>query len=264
MAAETARLPPPPPPAPDWALFLDVDGTLLDFAPSPDGVRVAPGLIEALLTLQQRLDGALALVSGRPLAQLDRLFAPLRCPAAGLHGLEHRSAVGDAIHSDVPAPQPLNTLRVQAEALVAGYPGAVVEDKGPSLALHWRGNPDAGPALQALADAALPWLPDYRLQPGDHVVELRPIGADKGTAIDAMLEHAPFRDRHPVFVGDDATDEHGFEIVLARGGLAILVGDRQPSVAGYGLADPDAVRAWLLEAAAALSQHARPDLQGRA
>lgn len=244
----TSPLQPPPPFASDWALFLDVDGTLLDFAATPEDVRVAPGLIDALASLHARLDGALALVSGRPLAQLDILFAPLQLPGAGLHGLERRS---DATHVDCSPPPPaLATLRHSAEVVAAGYPGALVEDKGRTLALHWRGNVAAAPALRALAEAALPWLPDYRLQPGDHVLELRPVGADKGAAIDALLETAPFRNRLPVFIGDDHTDEHGFEIVRERGGIAVLVGDRQPSVAGYRLRDPDAVRGWLRAAAA--------------
>lgn len=246
IASPSPLLPPPPAFANDWALFLDVDGTLLDFASTPDGVRVAPGLIAALAALQQRLDGALALVSGRPLAQIDRLFAPLRLPAAGLHGLERRN--GATLANT--APPALATLRHRAETLAAGYPGALIEDKGPTLALHWRGNREAAPALLALARTALPWLPGYHLQPGDHVVELRPAGADKGSAIDQMLESEPFRDRRPVFIGDDHTDEHGFEIVRARGGIAVLVGNRQPSVADHGLRDPGAVRAWLLAAAA--------------
>lgn len=247
--AETNLLPAPPPFAPDWALFLDVDGTLLDFADAPDAVHVAPQLLDALASLQRQLDGAIALVSGRTLEQLDVLFAPLQLAAAGLHGLQRRGA--DAAMPAASAPEPLRRLRDDAEAVVARFPGALVEDKGPTLALHWRGNPAAASALRSLADAALPSLPDYRLQPGNQVIELRPAGADKGAAIDAMLEAEPFRARRPVFIGDDHTDEHGFEIVLARGGVAVLVGDRQPSVARHGLRDPDAVRAWLLAAARA-------------
>ena len=255
--AETTRLPAPPPFASDWALFLDVDGTLLDFANAPDAVQVAPELLDALASLQQTLDGAVALVSGRTLEQLDALFAPLQLPAAGLHGLQRRG--GDGAGPAVSASEPLRRWRDDAEAVVAQFPGALVEDKGPTLALHWRGNPDAAPALRALAEAALPSLPDYRLQPGNQVIELRPAGADKGAAIDAMLESEPFRARRPVFIGDDHTDEHGFEIVLARGGIAVLVGDRQPSVARHGLRDPEAVRAWLLDAARAPQPEAPSD-----
>lgn len=236
-------LPPPPAIANDWALFLDVDGTLLDFSDTPGGVRVPAGLVEALGRLQQRLEGALALVSGRSLAQLDELFAPLHLPAAGLHGLERRHA-GDRVRPPSPT-VPLEQLRDNARALTTRYPGAVVEDKGATLAFHWRGNPEAEEPLRGLAGAALPWLHDYRLQHGNQVVELRPAGGDKGTAIAAMLDEAPFAGRVPVFVGDDLTDEHGFEIVLERGGLAVLVGDRAPSRARHGLRDPAAVIEWL-------------------
>lgn len=232
-------LPPPPPLAPDWALFLDVDGSLLEFAPTPDGVRVPDELIATLGRLQQRLEGALALVSGRSLAQLDRLFAPLRLHAAGLHGLELRGA---------PPPSPpaaLAGVRESAEAVARDFPGALVEDKGAALALHWRTAPEAAPALRAAAEAALAALPGYRLQPGDHVVEVRPDGADKGAAVDRMLAQPPFRGRVPVFVGDDLTDEDGFRRVRARGGLAVLVGLRRPTHATHALADPAAVRAWL-------------------
>lgn len=237
-------LPPPPPFSDDWALFLDVDGTLLDFADAPHRVHVDPDMLEALDVLHRRLDGALALVSGRPLEQLDHLFAPLRLPAAGLHGLEHRG--------DGPAarpPTPLRTLRGEARTLALRHPGAVVEDKGATVALHWRGNPEAEPAMRALAEAAIAWLPGYSLQPGDHVLELRPKGANKGAAVARMLDNAPFAGRTPVFVGDDHTDEHGFEAVLAHDGIAVLVGDRQPSCARHGLASPAEVRSWLVEAA---------------
>ena len=258
MKPMSASLPLPPPPtfSSDWALFLDVDGTLLDFADTPEGVRVAPGLVDALAALQHRLDGALALVSGRPIAQLYRLFAPLQLPAAGLHGLERRGGQPRPGVEPRP-PAALETLRQRAEAVTAGFPGALVEDKGLTIALHWRGNPAAAAALRALADVALAELPDYRLQPGDQVLELQPADADKGMAIDALLETRPFRYRLPVFIGDDHTDEHGFEIVLARGGMAVLVGDRQPSIARYRLPDPASVRAWLRDAAT--SSGTRPE-----
>lgn len=241
-----APLPPPPAVADDWGLFLDVDGTLLDFAAHPEQVHVPAGLTDALAVLQQRLDDALALVSGRPLRQLDALFAPLHLAAAGLHGLEHRDE--DAKHEPSSL---LRILRTKADILAMQFPGSVVEDKGPSLALHWRGNPAAAEPLQTLAESAMPWLPDYRLQPGDHVLELRPKGADKGLAIQAMMDTPRFRGRRPVFVGDDHTDEHGFAAVRARDGIAVLVGSRNPTVATFRLHDTHAVREWLQRGAKA-------------
>lgn len=244
----TNTLPLPPPLATDWALFLDVDGTLVDFAPTPDAVQLRPGLVDTLAALHRGLDGALALISGRPLAQLDALFSPLQLPAAGLHGLEPRGMAATAA-----APPELAALRAEADALAARFPGAVVEDKGATLALHWRGNADAEPTLRRFAEAALERLEGYRAQPGDHVVELRPQGADKGAAIAALLDSEPFRGRTPVFVGDDLTDEHGFDMAIARGGSGILVGDRRPTVASHAFPDTAAVHAWLQQAARSLS-----------
>lgn len=243
MARRAPKRPRPPAPTDDWALFLDVDGSLLDIAARPDAVAVPPRLRDALQTLSTRLDGAVALVSGRPLSGLDCLFAPLRMSAAGLHGLERRSTVS---RLDAPAaPAALSAIRGEAERIASEYPGALVEDKGVSIGLHWRGAPGAMQALRGFADAALPRLPGYRLQHGDHVVELRPAAGDKGGAIDALLEEPPFRGRTPVFVGDDLTDEAGFAVVNAHGGLSVLVGTREPSAAHYALPSPAAVRRWL-------------------
>lgn len=241
---ETMPTWPPPPLSLDWALFLDVDGCLLDFADTPDGVFVPPELPARLAVLSHALDGALALVSGRSLACLDRLFAPLHTAAAGLHGIERRSADGWLRTTSRRDPA-LATLREEAGALLAAHPDTWLEDKGATLALHWRRAPQAAPALQAFADAALARLPGYRLQPGDHVLELRPDGDDKGSAIAAFLEEPPFLGRLPVFAGDDRTDEHGFAAVNARNGISVLVGAREDSVARYRLPDPAAVRAWL-------------------
>ena len=235
--------PRPPSPADDWALFLDVDGCLLDFAATPDGAVVDAALRNALARLWQRLGGALALVSGRSLATLDAMFAPLRVPAAGLHGLERRH--GD-LHADMrPVPSKLAQVREAAQSIARKYPGTVVEDKGVALALHWRADPLAATDFEGLAATAAMELPDYHLQHGDHVVELRPAGANKGDAIAGFLDEPPFRGRPPVFAGDDLTDEHGFETINACGGLSILVGAREPSAARFGLRDVAEVRAWL-------------------
>lgn len=243
MPASLRKRARPPSPADDWALFLDVDGCLVDFADAPDAVRVPPRLPALLSALARRLDGAVALVSGRPLAGLDRLFAPLRLPAAGLHGLELRN--GALLRPAPGVPAALAGIRDEAATVSLAYPGAIVEDKGPALGLHWRRAPGARDALRALAEAALPRLPGYRLQHGDSVVELRPADGDKGSAIAALLDVPPFRGRVPVFAGDDITDESGFAIVNARGGLSVLVGAREPSAAHYALRNPTAVRRWL-------------------
>jgi trehalose 6-phosphate phosphatase len=235
--------PRPPRPADDWALFLDVDGCLLEFADAPDAVMVPPPLPALLERLGQRLDGALALVSGRALSSLDTLFAPMRLTAAGLHGLERRSAV--ATVAAPPRSSALEAVHEEARTLAGGFPGALVEDKGVALGLHWRRAPHAADTLRAFAEAALPRLPGYRLQHGDHVVELRPADGDKGAAIRALLEEEPFRGRLPVFAGDDITDESGFAVINARGGISVLVGDRTPSAAHYGLRDPADVLDWL-------------------
>jgi trehalose 6-phosphate phosphatase len=235
--------PRPPAPADDWALFLDVDGCLLDFADAPDAVIVADALRTTLDALAQRLQGALALVSGRSIAAIDALFSPLQFPAAGLHGLERRNA---GLRIAAPPPPPaLAAIHGEATRIAQAYPGALVEDKGVALGLHWRTAPGARDALRAFAQAALPRLPGYRLQHGDHVVELRPASGDKGTAIRALLDESPFRGRVPVFAGDDFTDESGFAVVNARGGHSVLVGAREPSAAHYALRNPAAVRSWL-------------------
>lgn len=243
-----AHLPLPPAPASDWALFLDVDGSLLDIAPHPDHVHVPDDLVDALARVRRALGGALALVSGRTLQQLDALFSPLRLPAAGLHGLQLRDE-GDAAPALASPPPALRALREAGASIVQRFPGALVEDKGETLALHWRGAPEAADAMRELAQAGLAALPHYRVQPGDHVLELRPDGFDKGTAIRHLLDTGPFRGRLPVFVGDDLTDEHGFAAVNALGGHSVLVGMRAPSVARFRLDNPQALRAWLLEAA---------------
>ena len=240
--------PHPGPLPPDCALFLDVDGALLEFADAPGGVVVPDGLVERLSALSAQRDGALALVSGRDIATLDRLFAPLELACAGLHGLQRRH--GDGAHAasvvdSFDAPARMDEVRAAAHEIVAKYPGTVVEEKGPALAFHWRADPLAAADFEGLAAMAAMELPGYHLQHGDHVVELRPAGADKGSAIEAFLREAPFAGRMAVFAGDDLTDEHGFEVVNRLGGVSVLVGSREPSQARYGLADPVAVRAWL-------------------
>lgn len=245
-----APLRPPPPPIDEaCALFLDVDGTLLDFTPDPDAVSVPGPLRGVLQALHRRLGGAVALISGRPLGALDTLFHPLRLPAAGLHGLQLRN--GGSGSPAPPVPDALAGVLADAREFAAQRPGTVVEDKGSNIGLHWRAAPEHASAMRAFAEAALAYLPGYLVQYGNQVAELRPQGADKGDAIDALADEPPFRGRRPVFVGDDLTDEHGFAVVNTRGGASVLVGPRTPSAARHGLADTDAVFAWLQHGARA-------------
>lgn len=248
MATATPALPPPPPIDDSHALFLDVDGTLLEFAPRPDAVRVPAPLRQALDNLYRRLDGALALVSGRSLQTLDILLAPPVLPASGLHGLERRH--GEAGHGAPEPPPALARVLTEAVKVAARHPGAVVEDKGSAIALHWRAAPHASAELRAFAHAALPRLPGYRLQPGNDVLELRPAGhqghrADKGAAILAFMQEAPFAGRRPVFAGDDITDEAGFAAVNLHDGVSVLVGPQRETAAHFALAGPAEVHAWL-------------------
>lgn len=234
----------PPPPLLDdaCALFLDVDGTLLEFAVQPGLVRVPLGALEIIGRISDRLGGALALVSGRPLSELDHLFDPLELPMAGLHGQEFRGATSCPLPRSGDA---LSALRHEAALLAERHPGVLVEDKGANLALHWRAAPTAAAAVADWAHAWLPQLSGYRLQPGDHVIELVPADVDKGRAVHTLLAEAPFQGRTPVFIGDDLTDEYGFAAANAAGGWSVLVGEREPSQAQYGLAHPTAVHDWL-------------------
>jgi trehalose 6-phosphate phosphatase len=170
-----------------------------------------------------------------------------------MHGLERREADGRRT-TPPDAPPALRDVESEALHVALAFPGAIVERKGPNLALHWRAAPAAEDALRAFAAAALRELPDYRVQAGDEVLELRPGGhtPDKGRAVESFLEHLPFRGRRPMFIGDDLTDEHAFEVVNARDGLSVLVGAREPSVARWHLDNPTSVRAWISRASAHL------------
>lgn len=242
MAAATPLRRPPPPSLNDaCALFLDVDGTLLDFAVQPDRVSLPAGALPIFQAISDRLQGAVALVSGRPLEQLDRLFAPLQLPAAGLHGYQFR---GGAAGQQETSPA-LDRFKREAARFADEYPGVAVEDKGSHVALHWRAAPQAADYVRAFAETLIGNIEGYRLQPGDHVIELVPAHVDKGRAVMTMMREPPFLGRTPVFVGDDLTDEYGFDAVHKLGGWSVLVGERETSQARYALADPAAVHVWL-------------------
>jgi trehalose 6-phosphate phosphatase len=227
------------------ALFLDVDGTLLHIAPRPQDVRVDDALIGLLEKLHAALGGALALVSGRPLREVDALIAPLLLPASGQHGVERRDALGNLHEHGQPAP-PAAGRRLAAFA--SAHPGLILEDKGASLALHYRLVPELAGFVQAeMGDLALELGRDWQALPGKMVCELKPAALDKGSSVCQFMAEPPFRGRLPVFVGDDVTDEYGFEAVNRIGGCSIKVGPGE-TCAQLFLPGVDAVHAWLASA----------------
>jgi trehalose 6-phosphate phosphatase len=228
----------------DWAVFLDMDGTLLDHVERPDAVRADAALGKLLVELQEATGGALALISGRPIAVLDVLFAPLRLAVAGQHGIERRGP-DRIVHRHTFPLEPLRHATRQLGEFAARHAGLLLEDKGHSLALHFRLAPElAGAAREAVANALSTLGPDFEMQAGKLVFEIKPGGRDKGTAIEAFMAEAPFAGRLPVFVGDDASDEYGFANVNRMGGHTIKVGPG-PSSARWRVADAAAVRKWL-------------------
>ncbi len=227
-----------------WALFLDVDGTLVEIAVEPDAVHVDIRLITLLTALQRKLDGAVALVSGRTIATLDHLFSPLRLPAAGNHGLERRASDGDINRPRAIAE--MLTIRDAFSGFVAENPGAILEDKTLSMAIHFRNSPELETAATDLAEDLVAGSgANLFLQMGKKLVEIRPAQGDKGTAIADFLAEAPFSGRLPVFIGDDITDEKGFELVNLRGGHSIRVGNDVTTAARYHVADVTGVIRWL-------------------
>jgi trehalose 6-phosphate phosphatase len=248
--AERAVFSLPPPPrlrAADIALFLDVDGTLLEIEREPGAVHVPERLCRLLEHLQGATRGALALVSGRSLDQLDRLFSPLRFSAAGLHGLERRN-LGRRTVRAAPNREVLERARRRLAAFAEVNKGVLLEDKALTLALHYRKAPDVagaaiGVAEQAVAESAGALV----LLHGKMVCELKPPGMDKGRAIAAFLEEPPFIGRRPVFAGDDVTDEAGFATINERGGVSVRIGHGQATAAAFGYRDVAAVQTWLVE-----------------
>lgn len=234
------------PPHPDsaWAWFFDFDGTLAAIAESPGRVRIDPQMRRVVRALHREAGGAVALVTGRTLADVDRFFPELALAAAGQHGSERRDATGRVTRHHLPTPR-LAPARDELAELVARHPGLVLEDKGMALALHYRRAPRlAGYAHRVARRMAARLGPTYCVQGGKRIVEIRPAGRDKGTAIRDFMREPPFRGRRPVFLGDDTTDEFGFAVVNRMHGLSIKIGTG-PTVARWRLRDVEAVRGWL-------------------
>jgi trehalose 6-phosphate phosphatase len=232
-----------PSPSLAWCLFLDVDGTLIELTDTPFDTVASAELKAMLKEVAERLGGALALVSGRSVEYLDALFAPLRLPAAGLHGVERRKASG-AMHGASFVDSQLDRARAALAQLVRELPGTLLEDKGRTVAVHYRLAPQSEPRVRESVLAIAAQLgSNYHVQEGNMMLELKPRGFTKGGAIKAFMREPPFSGRTPVFVGDDLTDLDGFKVVDDQGGISIAVGDRVK--AQRHLDDPAAVRAWL-------------------
>jgi trehalose 6-phosphate phosphatase len=243
---------PLPAPRRDWALFLDIDGTLLELAPTPTEVVVPPDLAELLDNLQHRLGGAVALISGRSLADIDALFPSLTLTAAGQHGAEIRLA-GAATERLGPANGVLAGLVPRVATFAAARPGILVEDKGMTIAVHCRQVPAYQDELgQFLTDLAAEHADLLETIRGHRVFEIKPRNSSKRTAVEHLMRIAPFAGRLPLFIGDDRTDEDGFAAVRALGGHAIRVGQEEPTIATWRMADPACVRAFLADVAKSL------------
>ena len=230
----------------ETALLLDIDGTLLDLAPTPREVWVPPGLAKTLEGLLERTSGALALVSGRSLNDIDLIFAPKQFPAVGGHGAEMRLSTGDNEAVAAHAPPMDKELKLRLAAIAKLSPGILLEDKGYSLALHYRLAPHAEKAIYeavSLIRADLPNAP-IEVLPGKSVCEIKHSGFNKASGVRELMKHAPFRGRRPLFIGDDVTDETVFAIMPDMNGLAFSVGRRAQGVNGH-FDEPSDVRAFL-------------------
>jgi trehalose 6-phosphate phosphatase len=240
MAQVTARRSLPP--IANSALLLDLDGTLLDIAPRPDAVIVPPGLLATLGALRVRLGGALAVVSGRPVEQIDALLGDAPYAVAGEHGGAIRHAPGqETERADVPSPPP--AWLEEAARLADAHPGVLLEHKAHGFVLHYRAVPELGSQLGEALTSLLAGSDRFVLMPARKAWEVKPQGADKGVAVAKLMERSPFAGRRPVFIGDDVTDQDGIAMAERLGGAGLLV----PATFG----DAASVRGWLARAAEA-------------
>lgn len=241
------------PPPPLWSLretavFIDLDGTLIELAPRPDLINVPAGLPQQLRDLSTMLEGALAILSGRSVAAIEDMLGPVPIILSGVHGAELKEPGKPVQNMGEPIPP---ALRRGIEALGAHWPALLVEDKGQAMAVHTRQAPalatDVAAALEVLVDRL---GPDHQVMRGDAVFEVKPKALSKGTALRKLMLRSDFAARRPVFLGDDTTDEDGFIAAAALGGAAIAVGLRHSATAKWRLASPRAARQWLRDFAA--------------
>jgi trehalose 6-phosphate phosphatase len=228
-----------------WALFLDVDGTLLELAETPEQVYVPERLKSLLSEVAERMDGAVALVSGRTIDNLDELFTPLKLRASGVHGAERRDASGRIVRAQVDTSK-LQSVRDELAGFAAAHEGLLLEDKSFAIALHYRLAPQMQEKALATVTSILDRLGhEYVLQTGKCVYEIRPRAWTKGTAVRAFLSESPFAERVPIYIGDDVTDEHAFDVVNELGGMSVRVGDAAATLARFRLPRIADVHEWL-------------------
>ena len=227
----------------DYAFFFDIDGTLAPLQATPEAVSIPASVVTDLKQLTQQLGGAVAFVSGRPLIQIDALTQPLYGAAAGIHGAEIRTLNGELTTTHVDAQQ-LGEIEQQLSREIASLSGVRLEKKGIAFALHYRQTPSAQKVLQQLADDIVERYPDFKVQAGKCVWEIKPRACDKGKAIDFLMQTPPFKGRIPVFLGDDATDEAGFQYVNRQHGISIKIGNGE-SEATQRINDVAALYQWL-------------------
>ncbi len=240
-----------------WALFLDFDGTLADIVDHPADVALPSGTRDALDAIAAGLDGAMAIVTGRAIADIDRFVAIDSLAVAGVHGLTRRDRRGR--HHDAPvASEQLTTVEERLARIVQGHEGTFIERKPGSLAFHYRARPELEEAMRHAVSGALDGLADLHRVDGKMVVEIKGGRVSKGDAVAAFMDEAPFDGRVPVFAGDDVTDEDAFRTVRKLGGIAIKVGDGE-TAATHRAASPQAFRAWLAGLAVRMAKPG-PDL----
>nr|WP_238711756.1 MULTISPECIES: trehalose-phosphatase [Tenebrionibacter/Tenebrionicola group] len=250
LVTEATSLPPLRPGS--YAFFFDLDGTLAEIKPQPEQVVIPQTVRHRLGQLARLCDGAVALISGRSMAELDRLAAPLHLPLAGVHGAERRDISGKVLRVNL-APTLVEQLSRYLVEELSVFPGARLEIKGMAFALHYRQAPQHASAIIQLANRLVAQHDGLSLQPGKSVVEIKPAGISKGSAIAAFMHEAPFAGRRPVFLGDDLTDEAGFDIVNELNGVSIKIGAGE-SRAQQRLQDVQAVYHWLEQTTYQLEQ----------
>jgi trehalose 6-phosphate phosphatase len=226
------------------ALFLDLDGTLIEIAPTPEGVTVPVGLVSLLADLSLRLGGAVAIVTGRPIADVDRLLAPLAPIGAGVHGAEMRTTPAGRVELRAQAVDA--AIADAVRRLASREPGTIVELKTASIAVHYRANPSAGPRIEAALLRLLDGGPEHLiLSHGRKVFEIVPRHVSKGAALADLMSLPAFRGRKPIMIGDDVTDQSAFAMAEHLGGVGLKVAGGQFAAAEADFASPEEVRAWL-------------------